>query len=127
MIRQAVLRLHCSSFSQSSTVVLTPQSMPPLQFQQLSSQPTPGFWSALTSVKLDKLKLADTRLTITGQLSEARQTVDREKAQAPADSAVSVDGAVGIDGVLSVDAEAFAEEAATQVLLSLPCLCRYCC
>lgn len=97
--------------------------MPPLQFQQLSSQPTPAFWSALTSVKLDKLKLDDTRLTITGHLSEATQTVDREKAAGPSGGEESSDETIGIDGVLAVDGDAFAEGDTTQVPCG-PILCR---
>jgi ubiquitin-like modifier-activating enzyme ATG7 len=79
--------------------------MPPLQFQSLSSQPTPSFWSALTSFKLDKLRLDDTQQTITAWLEEGRQVVDKEVASS------SVAGRmVGVDGVVGVGGGAFGDE-----------------
>jgi ubiquitin-like modifier-activating enzyme ATG7 len=80
--------------------------MPPLQFQPLSSQPTPSFWSALTSHKLDKLKLDDAQQTITAWLEEGREVVDREAAS----SSGGGGGTVGVDGVLGIGANAFGEE-----------------
>lgn len=68
--------------------------MPPLQFQPLSSQPTPTFWSALNTLKLDKLKLDDTQQPITGWLEEGREVVDREQG----DQRVGVDGSLGVGG-----------------------------
>jgi ubiquitin-like modifier-activating enzyme ATG7 len=60
--------------------------MAPLQFQQLASQPTPSFWSALNTLKLDKLKLDDTQQPISGWLEEGR------------DRKVGVDGSIGVGG-----------------------------
>lgn len=68
--------------------------MPPLQFQQLASQPTPAFWSALNTLKLDKLKLDDAQQPITGWLEEGREVVDREQG----DKRVGVDGSLGVGG-----------------------------
>mgnify|MGYP002718876514 CR=1 FL=1 len=70
--------------------------MPPLQFQPLSSQPTPSFWSALNTLKLDKLKLDDTQQDIAAWLEEGKEITDRESAGAQ--SKVGVDGSVGVGG-----------------------------
>lgn len=45
-----------------------PTPVPILQFSPLHSQPTPSFWSTLTSLKLDRLKLDDTPQEIIGWL-----------------------------------------------------------
>jgi ubiquitin-like modifier-activating enzyme ATG7 len=71
--------------------------MPPLQFQPLASRPTPTFWSALNSLKLDKLKLDDAQQPIHGWIEEGREIVDRERGNQK----------VGIDGSLGVGAGSF--------------------
>lgn len=76
--------------------------MPPLQFQPISSQPTPAFWSALTALKLDKLKLDDSQVDISGWLEECRNIRDKE--------AKGGEGVVGVDGVLGVGSGAFGED-----------------
>ena len=76
--------------------------MPPLQFQRLLSQPTPAFWSALTNLKLDKLKLDDTEQPISGWIEEGREIVDREAKEGQA--------LIGVDGSLGVGATAFGED-----------------
>jgi ubiquitin-like modifier-activating enzyme ATG7 len=68
--------------------------MAPLQFQPLASQPTPSFWSALNTLKLDKLKLDDTQQPISGWLEEGREVVDKENG----DRRVGVDGSLGVGG-----------------------------
>jgi ubiquitin-like modifier-activating enzyme ATG7 len=68
--------------------------MAPLQFQQLASQPTPSFWSALNSLKLDKLKLDDAQQPISGWLEEGRELIDKEAG----DRKVGVDGSLGVGG-----------------------------
>lgn len=68
--------------------------MPPLQFQPLASQPTPSFWSALNTLKLDKLKLDDAEQPITGWLEEGKEVKDREGGQ----QSVGVDGSLGVGG-----------------------------
>jgi len=68
--------------------------MAPLQFQPLASQPTPTFWSALNTLKLDKLKLDDAQQPISGWLEEGREVVDRENG----DRRVGVDGSLGVGG-----------------------------
>ena len=70
--------------------------MPPLQFQQLSSQPTPSFWTALNSLKLDRLKLDDTQQPMSAWLSEGKEVVDRESAGG--EKKVGVAGTVGVGG-----------------------------
>lgn len=78
--------------------------MAPLQFQPLTSRPTPSFWSALNSLKLDKLKLDDAQQPIHGWLEEGREIVDRERGNEK----------VGIDGSLGVGAGSFGMEGADQ-------------
>lgn len=78
--------------------------MPPLQFQPLASRPTPTFWSALNSLKLDKLKLDDAQQPIHGWLEEGREIVDRERGNEK----------VGIDGSLGVGAGSFGEGGSDQ-------------
>lgn len=70
--------------------------MAPLQFQPLSSQPTPSFWSALNTLKLDKLKLDDTQQEITAWLEEGKEITDRESAGGG--KQVGVDGSIGVGG-----------------------------
>ncbi|EIW68710.1 hypothetical protein TREMEDRAFT_74150 [Tremella mesenterica DSM 1558] len=79
--------------------------MPPLQFQPLSSQPTPSFWSALNSLKLDRLKLDDAQQPITGWLEEGRQVLDKETVAGPSST-----GVVGVDGSLGVGGGAFGDD-----------------
>ena len=68
--------------------------MAPLQFQTLSSQPSPAFWSALNTFKLEKLKLDDSQQPIIAWLDESREVVDREAKDGP--SKIGVDGSVGL-------------------------------
>lgn len=70
--------------------------MAPLQFQPLSSQPTPSFWSALNTLKLDKLKLDDTQQDIIAWLEEGKEIVDRESAGGL--KRIGVDGGLGVGG-----------------------------
>ena len=70
--------------------------MRPLQFQPLSSQPTPGFWSAVTALKLDKLKLDDSEQDIEAWLEEGREIVDRDAGVAGGSNTIGVDGSVGL-------------------------------
>jgi len=67
--------------------------MPPLQFQPLSSQPTPSFWSAVNTLKLEHLKLDDTPQPLTVWIEEGREIVDRDKG-----GIIGVDGSVGVGG-----------------------------
>lgn len=75
--------------------------MAPLQFQPLSSQPTPSFWSALNTLKLDKLKLDDAEQPITGWLEQGREIVDKANEAGPP---------VGVDGIVGVSGNAFGAE-----------------
>nr|XP_031861869.1 E1-like protein-activating enzyme Gsa7p/Apg7p [Kwoniella shandongensis]KAA5528941.1 E1-like protein-activating enzyme Gsa7p/Apg7p [Kwoniella shandongensis] len=77
--------------------------MVPLQFQPLSSQPTPAFWSTLTSLKLDKLKLDDTQQQVVGWREEGKSVSDRDTAGENAQGSMQV----GIDGSLTVGGNAF--------------------
>lgn len=79
--------------------------MAPLQFQPISSQPTAAFWSALTTLKLDKLKLDDTEVEIKAWLEQGREVRDRE-----AKSDDGGDTVIGVDGVLGVGSGAFGED-----------------
>ncbi|KAK8846720.1 E1-like protein-activating enzyme Gsa7p/Apg7p [Kwoniella newhampshirensis] len=74
--------------------------MPPLQFQPLSSQPTPAFWSALTELKLDKFKLDETQQPIIGWLEEGKTVSDREalSTSSQEDAQIGIDGSVGVGG-----------------------------
>ncbi|KAK4684304.1 ubiquitin-like modifier-activating enzyme ATG7, partial [Tremellales sp. Uapishka_1] len=69
--------------------------MPPLQFQPLSSQPTPAFWSAVNTLKLDKLKLDDTVQPLKGWIEAGRSVRDREGREG---EEVGVDGSLGVGG-----------------------------
>ena len=69
--------------------------MPLLQFQPLSSQPTPSFWTALNTLKLDKLKLDDAQQPIYAWLGEGKEVVDRESG---GEKRVGVAGTVGVGG-----------------------------
>ncbi|ORY26898.1 hypothetical protein BCR39DRAFT_540015 [Naematelia encephala] len=73
--------------------------MAPLQFQPLSSQPTPSFWSALNSLKLDKLKLDDSEQPMEAWLEESREIHDREKG-----------GTIGVSGSVGLGSGAFGQE-----------------
>ena len=68
--------------------------MAPLQFQPLASQPTPTFWSALNTLKLDKLKLDDAQQPISGWVEDGREVIDKEGG----DRRVGVDGSLGVGG-----------------------------
>ena len=70
------------------------EHMAPLQFQPLASQPTPTFWSALNTLKLDKLKLDDAQQPISGWVEEGREVIDKEGG----DRRVGVDGSLGVGG-----------------------------
>ena len=79
--------------------------MPPLQFQPLASQPSPTFWSALNTLKLDKLKLDDAQQAVTAWLEEGKSIIDKEHRGLEAGEA-----SIGVDGVLGVDGAAFGGE-----------------
>lgn len=78
--------------------------MPFVQFQPLASQPTPSFWSAVNTFKLDRQGLDDTQILIHGWLEEGRRVVHRESG--------GDDGRklIGFDGCLTVGAGAFGNE-----------------
>nr|GFD61215.1 hypothetical protein [Tanacetum cinerariifolium] len=61
------------------------------------------FWSALNTLKLDKLKLDDAQQPVSAWLEEGREIVDRESKNDQG-SLVGVDGSVGVGG------SAFGEE-----------------
>ena len=68
--------------------------MPQLKFQPLSSKPSPAFWSALNTLKLDKLKLDDGQQPISAWYEEGQEVVDKERGN----EVVGVNGSVGVDG-----------------------------
>lgn len=69
--------------------------MPPLQFQPLTSQPTPEFWSALTSLKLDRLRLDDSIQPIHAWVDEGREVANINKLTGKVEGQnVYVDGSV---------------------------------
>ncbi|WVQ83979.1 E1-like protein-activating enzyme Gsa7p/Apg7p [Cryptococcus sp. DSM 104549] len=70
--------------------------MPPLLFQPLSSQPTPAFWAALTSQKLENFRLDQSPRGIVGWVDESKEVVDREQAVP-----------IGIDGSVIINDNAF--------------------
>ncbi|WWC87192.1 E1-like protein-activating enzyme Gsa7p/Apg7p [Kwoniella dendrophila CBS 6074] len=72
--------------------------MPILQFQPLSSQPTPAFWTALTSHKLDKAKLNDEEQWIDGWLEEGRLIQDLHVATDQESAIAHIDGSISIGG-----------------------------
>ncbi|OCF41825.1 E1-like protein-activating enzyme Gsa7p/Apg7p [Kwoniella heveanensis CBS 569] len=90
--------------------------MPILQFQPLASQPTPSFWSALTSYKLDEARLDDSPKLIDGWLDEGRSLevtgggAGRGKLQESA----------GIDGSVNVGGNAFGDDIEKPPLNSIP-------
>lgn len=49
-----------------------------IQFQPFSSLVEPGFWHALTNLKIDVLKLADDFIPLTASYSPGRTITDRE-------------------------------------------------
>ena len=93
--------------------------MPSLQFAPLTSQPDPGFWSALTTRKLDKLKLDDSVQSIAGWMAQGREVVDKE---APIAGPSSGPRKVGIDGYLGIGEGAFREDGDGYVIGSLQLL-----
>lgn len=76
--------------------------MAPLQFQPYVSQPTPEFWSAVTSLKLDKLKLDDSSLAIHAWVEEGRSIPDLNKF-----TGIKEGKSVGVDGSVVLSATAF--------------------
>lgn len=80
--------------------------MPPLQYQPYVSQPSASFWSAVTSLKLDKQGLDDSQITIHGWYEQGRSVIDREAAKNDG-SDVKI---IGIDGSVCVGADAFGGE-----------------
>ncbi|EJT49415.1 hypothetical protein A1Q1_01437 [Trichosporon asahii var. asahii CBS 2479] len=76
--------------------------MAPLQFQPYISQPTPEFWSAVTSLKLDKLKLDDSSLAIQAWVEEGRSIPNLNKL-----TGVKEGKSVGVDGSVVLSATAF--------------------
>ncbi|KAH8084102.1 hypothetical protein HD553DRAFT_39955 [Filobasidium floriforme] len=79
--------------------------MPLLQFTPLQSRPSASFWSSLTSLKLDTLKLDDTERDILGFLDEGMLVKDRgagtskkkEDEQEGQEEGVWVAGSLGVD------------------------------
>ena len=79
--------------------------MPLLQFTPLQSRPSASFWSSLTSLKLDTLKLDDTERDILGFLDEGMLVKDRgagtskkqEDEQGGQEEGVWVAGSLGVD------------------------------
>ena len=49
-----------------------------IQFQPLASLVEPGFWHALTDLKIDVLKLSDQSVPVTATYTAGRSIVDRE-------------------------------------------------
>ncbi|WVF70102.1 E1-like protein-activating enzyme Gsa7p/Apg7p [Kwoniella sp. CBS 6097] len=90
--------------------------MPVVQFQPLSSQPTPSFWSALTSHKLDNAKLDDSSLSIRGWLEEGRSIASGKSSSAHDQSRQLA----GIDGGINVGGNAFGDEIEKPPLNSFP-------
>ncbi|WWC59159.1 E1-like protein-activating enzyme Gsa7p/Apg7p [Kwoniella dejecticola CBS 10117] len=78
--------------------------MVPVQFQPLASQPTPSFWTALNSYKLDKARLDDSEQWISGWLEQGKSITTRSNTLASGESLV-----VGIDGAFSVGGNAFGD------------------
>lgn len=76
--------------------------MPPLQFQPYVSQPTPDFWSSLTSLKLDRLKLDDPLLPLHAWVDESRVIPDFNRL-----TGVTKGKNIGIDGSVVLSATAF--------------------
>lgn len=68
--------------------------MSPLQFQPLISQPTPEFWSALTALKLDKLRLDDSIIPLHAWVDEGREVANTNRMTGQVDDNVGVDGSV---------------------------------
>ncbi|WWD07978.1 E1-like protein-activating enzyme Gsa7p/Apg7p [Kwoniella europaea PYCC6329] len=89
--------------------------MTTLQFQPLNSQPTPAFWTALTTHKLDKARLNDDEQQITGWLEEGRQVEDHSNSSSSGDPTY-----VGIDGNISVGGNAFGESSESTPAASIP-------
>ena len=52
-----------------------------IQFAPFSSLVEPGFWHALTNLKIDVLRLADHSIPMTASYSPGRSIVDRETGQ----------------------------------------------
>lgn len=67
-----------------------------LQFQPLRSQPTPEFWTSLSTLKLDKLGLDDSVIPIHAWIEEGRQvsTTSQSKIDGSGPAAVGVDGSM---------------------------------
>lgn len=68
--------------------------MPLLQFTPLPSRPTSAFWSSLTSLKLDTLKLDDSTQRLTGFLDEGMWVKDRLRGE---EKGTWVGGSLGVD------------------------------
>lgn len=78
----------------------SPISPPPpllLQFSPLPTQITPNFWHALTTLKLDTLRLSDDAVPITARYGIARRVPDRSRG-----------GEVAVPGALALDEESLA-------------------
>ncbi|KAK6904040.1 E1-like protein-activating enzyme Gsa7p/Apg7p [Kwoniella mangroviensis CBS 8507] len=89
--------------------------MTTLQFTPLNSQPTPAFWTALTTHKLDKARLNDDDQQITGWLEEGKQVEDHSNT-----SSTGGPTYVGIDGNISVGGNAFGESSESIPAASIP-------
>ena len=71
--------------------------MPLLQFTPLQSRPSASFWSSLTSLKLDTLKLDDTERDVIGYLDEGMMVKDRTASKDGQEEGVWVAGSLGVD------------------------------
>lgn len=71
--------------------------MPLLQFTPLQSRPSASFWSSLTSLKLDTLKLDDTERDVYGFLDEGMTVKDRTASKDGKEEGVWVAGSLGVD------------------------------
>jgi hypothetical protein len=72
-------------------------TMPLLQFTPLQSRPSASFWSSLTSLKLDTLKLDDAERDVLGFLDEGMSVKDRSASKEGKEEEVWVAGSLGVD------------------------------
>lgn len=70
-------------------------NMPILQFTPLQSRPSASFWTSLSALKLDSLKLDDSLISLTGYLDEG--TAVRDRTRTDEQSAVWVGGSLRLD------------------------------
>ncbi|WVR04403.1 E1-like protein-activating enzyme Gsa7p/Apg7p [Kwoniella sp. DSM 27419] len=92
--------------------------MPILQFQPLSSQASPSFWTALTAHKLDHAKLDDAPVSISGWMTQGRVQGLNHKSSTPGDDPKH--SVVRIDGSVHVGANAFGGDSESLPLDAIP-------